>query len=148
MSFSTKKNRKISRMSNMQFFKSNFFLVKKMTKVVDIFLNNSLFLWNLMTKVDIFLNNSLFLWNLITKLMHFLIVNLSFFSRGKVWKNHVFHIGEGLEYMHFHDLRPFNETIRIDLNWRIDIMPHYANQISSPLIVRGLTHSKIGSSSM
>jgi hypothetical protein len=102
-----------------------------------------------MTKVvDFFLNNSLFLGNLITKFMHFLIVNLSFFQEGKFGKKHVFHKGEGLEYMHFHDLRPVSETIRINLNWRIDIMAHYANQISLPLIVQGLKHSKIGSSSM
>ncbi len=68
------------------------------------------------------------------------------FSRGKVWKKHIFHIREGLEYMHFHDLRPVRDTIRINLNWRIDIMPHYANQISLLLIVQWLKHSKIGSS--
>jgi len=38
--------------------------------------------------------------------------------------------------MRFHDLRPVRETIRINLNWRIDIMPHYANQISLLLIVQ------------
>jgi hypothetical protein len=51
----------------------SFFLVKNMTKVVDFFFSNSLFLWNL-----------------ITKFMHFLIVNFVFFQEGKFGKNTFF----------------------------------------------------------
>jgi hypothetical protein len=131
--FPPKKKGKNSRIRNIQFLKSKIFLFFSQEHDKSCWFFSEQFSFPLKFNNKIYaLFNSKFV----------------FFSRGKVWKKHVSHIREGLEYMHFHDLRPVSETIRINLNWRIDIMPHYANQISLPLIVQGLKHSKIGSSSM
>jgi hypothetical protein len=101
------------------FLNPNVFLVKNMTKVVDFFFEQFSFPLKFNNKNYAFFNSK-----------------FVFFSRGKVWIKHVFHIGEGLEYIHFPDLRHMSETIRRNLNWRIDIMSHYANQISLLLIVQ------------